>query len=185
VPSTPIAVPLGLLPLLSLWLAPDPTRGYRNALFSKHSMKEAKFKLEALEIKNSQSVKVAEVDDLCRQTRINFDSFVKQSADTIKTLKFDVSFCDDISLAINKLQALECLGLDDFFGTDIFVEDNSKLPLEPDANIKRFECYSIDNIPKEIDFLKCLTNLKVLTITHIHKLDFEWIVRTMTSLKQL
>jgi hypothetical protein len=145
-------------------------RGNRDDFFSKHSMKDAKFKLKALFTEDYRYIS--------KQARINFDVFVLQSAETLKS--FNVWSYEDINLAFNKLPALEHLYIDASLVRDM--EDMSKLQLKPNETIKTLKCRTI---PKNTEFLACLTNLEILTAQHIRKEDFEWIVRNMPTLKEL
>jgi hypothetical protein len=153
--------------------------GGRNVLFSKHSMKESKFKLKALTIKYSRYIKTEEISE---QARINFETFVGQSADTLKSFQFDVWCFEDITLAFNKMPALEHLIVQSYSEPPIPLKTSK---LEPNKTIKSFKCYTLDYIPKKVELLACLTNLEILTVGWIDESDFEWIARNIPTLKQL
>jgi hypothetical protein len=154
-------------------------RGNRDDFFTKHSMKDSKFKLKALAIEDFRYM------DISEQARINFGMFVLQSAETLKSFNFNVWFSEDINLSLNKLPALEHLNIDAFLINRSLLQEISKLKLEPNGTIKSLKCRSIVRLPKETKFLACLTNLEILTAIYIRKEYFEWIARNMPTLKEL
>lgn len=150
--------------------------GDRDDLFAKHSMENAKFKLRALAIEKEK-----DVFRRTHQSRINFDLFVQQSADTIKSLKLHFGFCDDINLAFNNLPVLEKLCIK---RTTSLLEDTNKLQLKPNGTIKSFKFFAINDVP-ELKCLENLTNLEILTIAYISAAQFKLIVLNMPTLKEL
>jgi hypothetical protein len=161
--------------------------GNRDDFFTKHSMKDSKFKLKALAIGEPQDnfYFYYDVEEMSEQAKINSDMFVLQSADTLKSFNFNVWFSEDVNLALNKLPALKNLHIDEFSNSEMFSEDISKLQLKPNGIIKSLKCFSVGKLPKKTKFLACLTNLKILTAKYMCKGDFEWIARNMPTLKKL
>jgi hypothetical protein len=168
-------------------------RGNRAILFAKHSMKDAKFKLKALTVEDTESENKTPFDafimeyldiesSTLKQTRTNFQIFVQQSAETMETLNFDVCSNEDVDLALGKLPALKHLNINEYpedWGSE------SKLQLKPNESIKSFKCHGFDSLPKQTKFLECLTNLEVLSAMVMTQKHFEWIVRNKPTLKKL
>jgi hypothetical protein len=151
--------------------------GDREDFFAVHKMKDVKFKLEALTIKDAfrNSSSYIDVSD---QARSNFEAFVLQSADTLKSLKLENYFAKDINLAL-KLTVLEHLQVQRYHGS------TNNLQLQPNDKIKTLECYETSNIPELTRFLACLPNLENLATYAINGLQFEWIIRNMPNFNEL
>lgn len=145
----------------------------RNTLFENHSLENAQFKLNCFSLKNENYGYQPSI-----HARANFNRFVLQMADTLKSLEIDDCFSDTINLVLNQLPVLERFHIVHLCGI-VDIQYN------PNERVKEFRFRHFDSLEVFHQILLCFTGLEMLKVKYIDNEDLEMIVRNMKTLKNL